>query len=625
MAGEDDETAEGEDDETAESEEADETAEGEEADETAEREEEAYEYVDPDRLAVGSTSESVESLQDTDLHDSLIVVSNRQPYRHEYDEDSVIGDKSTTDGDTIRNDRSTIDGGSAGRDDSTLDGGSPNPDDRSVSVDEPAGGLTAGLDPVMQQANGTWIAWGDGEADSVAVDETDCVRVPPESPSYTLRRVWLSDDAVEGYYRGFSNQVLWPLCHELADLVSHRSIDLEWYRFVNRKFATTAASHADADSIVWIQDYHFGFAPRMIREIVPSSTTIGQFWHVPWPAAGTFERCPAGAELLDGLLGNDLLAFHLDSYVENFLDCVDRYVPLADVDRSTRSVEYRDRITRVRADPMGIDAAEYDRLARSIDADRWDAFRSRHDIPEGCTIGLGVDRLDYTKGIPQRLDALERFFERNPSRHGEFTFVQKATPSRTEVPAYRRLGERVRNQVESINDRFATEDWTPIVYTEAYLPREDLCALYRRADVMVVSSVKDGMNLVAQEYVASHVDDGALVLSEGAGVHDRLGSAAFTIDPSDSEGFAETIARVLRTPETARRQRMDALRETVFDADIRSWMTTQLKRLESIHLESGRSVDGPNSRRDTIAKANRSHKRSSLQTDTHSLFDTDGR
>ena len=560
------------------------------SDESAGEDSETYEYVDPDRSAIDPTSASMGSAVDADFHDSLIVVSNRQPYRHEYDEESAVGAESAP------------------------------LDDRSISVDETAGGLTAGLDPVMQRSNGTWIAWGDGDADPATVDETDCVQVPPESPSYTLRRVWLSDDAVQGYYRGFSNQVLWPLCHELPDLVSHRSIDLEWYRFVNRKFATTAASHADADSIVWIQDYHFGFAPRMIREIVPPSTTIGQFWHVPWPSPETYERCPAGAELLDGLLGNDLLAFHLDEYVENFLDCVDRYVPLADVDRSTRSVEYRDRVTRVRADPMGIDAAEYDRLARSIDADRWDAFRSNHDIPEGCTIGLGVDRLDYTKGIPQRLDALERFFERNPSRRGEFTFVQKATPSRTAVPAYRRLGETVRDRVESINDRFASDDWTPIVYTESYLSREDLCALYRRADVMVVSSVKDGMNLVAQEYVASHVDDdGALVLSEEAGVHERLGSAAFSIDPTDTNGFAETLERVHRTPDVARERRLEALRETVFDEDIRSWMDRQLTRLVSIH-------DGTSTPRTDGAAANGDDAIVEVdRSDRHSFVGSDGR
>ncbi|GAB3664354.1 alpha,alpha-trehalose-phosphate synthase (UDP-forming) [Halopiger thermotolerans] len=479
---------------------------------------------------------------------SLIVVSNRQPYRHEYESDS--------DGDG----------------------------DRSVTVDEPAGGLTAGLDPVVQEASGTWIAWGDGEADFEVADEDHCVEVPPDEEAYTLRRIDLSEEAVESYYYGFSNRVLWPLCHGRTDLVDHRSDDFDWYRTVNERFADAVVEHASDDSIVWLQDYHFALAPRRIRESVPSSTTVAQFWHIPWPTPETFQQCPAAGHVLEGLLGNDLLGFHVDRYADRFLDCVERYLPAAGVDRRERTVRYDGHETRVVATPMGIDAERYDRDARSVDRSQLAAVRDEHGIPNDTVLGLGVDRLDYAKGIPERFAALERFFERNPNWRGEFTFVQKATPSRTDIPAYRRYGEHVRSEAERINRRFGTGDWQPIVYTEDYVEHENLCALYRYADVMIVSSLADGMNLVAQEYVAANVDgDGALLLSDRTGAHERLGPHALTIDPTDADGTAAQLERALSMPLRERRQRMGTLRTRVFDHDLEAWMDTQFDWIRSIH------------------------------------------
>ncbi|WP_339106336.1 trehalose-6-phosphate synthase [Haloterrigena salinisoli] len=491
---------------------------------------------------------------------SLIVVSNRQPYRHEYETESQ--------------------GSGSGDERST--------GNSSITVDEPTGGLTAGLDPVVQASEGTWIAWGDGEADFDVADDDGCIAVPPGDESYTLQRIDLSEEAVDSYYYGFSNRVLWPLCHGFVDLIENRSNDFEWYRTVNERFADAVAEHAEADSIVWVQDYHFGLAPRMIRESVPQSTTVAQFWHIPWPTTTTYQHCPAGRDILEGLLGNDLLGFHIERYAERFLDCVERYLPAADVDRTQRTVSYDGGTTRVVATPMGVDAPSHDANARSIESSQISSLFDRYDISSDTVLGLGVDRLDYSKGIPERLAAIERFLERSPEWHGEFTFLQTATPSRTDIDAYQRYGELVRSEVTRINRRFGTDDWEPIVYTEDYLSNEELSGLYRRADLMVVSPLVDGMNLVAQEYVAANVDgDGVLVLSEGTGAHERLGSHALTIDPTDVDGFATQLEAAVAMPSRERQHRMNTLRNRVFDGDLEWWMETQFDWIRRVHADGG--------------------------------------
>ncbi|WP_226479794.1 alpha,alpha-trehalose-phosphate synthase (UDP-forming) [Natrinema amylolyticum] len=513
---------------------------------------------------------------------SLIVVSNRQPYRHEYEDKDDSATPSDADSDASSSDGSPPTGADGGTRSMT--------ETRSITVDEPAGGLTAGLDPVVQQTDGTWIAWGDGDADFDVTDERNCVAVPPDEEAYTLRRLDLSDEAIDSYYYGFSNRVLWPLCHGFPDLIEDRSNDFEWYRTVNERFAEAVADHATDDSVIWVQDYHLALAPRMIRESVPAGATVAHFWHIPWPTPELFRHCPAGGRILEGLLGNDLLGFHVERYADQFLHCVDRFLPNATVDRARRTVRYDGQTTRVVATPMGVDAESYDREARSVDPDRLSDLFEEYGIPQGATLGLGLDRLDYSKGIPERLAALERFFERNPGWRGEFTFLQKATPSRTEIDTYEQYGDLVRSEVKRINRRFGTADWQPIVYTEDVLPRKDLCALYRRADVMVVSPLMDGMNLVAQEYVAASVDgDDALLLSERTGAHDRLGSHALTIDPTDTDGFAAQLEHALSMSPYERRRRMNTLRQRVFNGDLESWMETQFDWIRRVHGDRRRT------------------------------------
>jgi len=497
---------------------------------------------------------------------SLIVVSNRQPYRHEY-EPPADSERHPSDGET------------------------PTTGERSITVDEPAGGLTAGLDPVVQATEGTWIAWGDGEADFEVTDDQNRVLVPPGDESYTLRRIDLSDAAVDAYYYGFSNRVLWPLCHEFPDLVEARPGDLEWYRRVNERFAEAVAESATDESVVWIQDYHFAFAPRLVSESTPPSTTVAQFWHIPWPTPTTFGGCPAAGRVLEGVLGNDLLAFHVDRYVDHFLESVDRFLPTATVDYKRQSVSYDGSVTRVVATAMGVDAQSYDEDARAVDPTDVRDLLADLDIAPGTVIGLGLDRLDYSKGIPERLAGIERFFERYPEWNGAFTFVQKATPSRTDIPTYERYGEIVTDEIERINDRFETTDWSPIVYTDDYLSADEIAGLYRRADVMLVTPLLDGMNLVAQEFVASSVDeDGVLVLSDRTGVYERLGSHALAVDPTDPDGIADQLAAAVTMAPHERRKRMQLLRARVFDGDLEAWMDEQFEWMCRIHSEpaSGR-------------------------------------
>ena len=586
--------------------------------------------------------------EDLSCTGTLIVVSNRQPYRHEYVSDDGRDDTDDTD-DTDEADDTTLedqesdedheadgtDGshettgndGNSERGSATDGGVDADSDDRSpvdseITIDRPTGGLTAGLDPVVSQSGGTWIAWGDGDADRAVTDENDCVGVPPDDESYTLRRIWLSEEAVDGYYYGYSNRVLWPTCHEFTELVEERSGDRDWYRKVNRRFADATVDHATDGSVVWLQDYHLGLAAKMIREDVPDSVTIAQFWHIPWPQPSAFDSSPLGQELLEGLLGNDLLGFHIEEYCDAFLACVESFVPGATVEYGSQTVTHDQNETQVVATPMGVDAETYDHRSRALDGSRWESIRDRYDIPEGVAIGVGVDRLDYTKGIPGRLAAIERLLERHPSWCEKFTFIQKATPSRTDITAYADHGELVRHEVERINERFATESWRPIVYTEDFFSRADLCALYRRADTMIVSPLLDGMNLVAQEYVASSVDgDGTLVLSERAGVAELFGENVYTVDPTETDQFADSIDAALSAPELERHRQMTRLRALVFEHDLEWWMDRQFEEIERVH-ESGR--DSASSRRNnTPSDCRESRTCEGSSDDTSSLSEGD--
>jgi trehalose 6-phosphate synthase len=462
--------------------------------------------------------------------DELVLVSNREPYRHRYD-----GDGGT------------------------------------VTVDTPAGGLAMGLDPVMQRLAGTWIAWGDGDADFETADTDGQVDVPPSDPAYTLQRIRLSEEQVRAYYDGYSNQALWPLCHSMPSRAVFEAEHFRRYREVNERFATAALEHLPRGGTVWLQDYHLALAPRFVARRRPDAFVM-HFVHVPWPAPDVFRVCPRAESLLEGLLGNDLLGFHLPRYCDQFLRCADRLLDDATVERTAGRVSYEGHTTRVEAFPLSVDADDIRETAASSDGSFPRRFRREHGIGAGTTVGLGVERLDYTKGIPERLDALERFFETRPERRGEFTYVQKGSTTREDVPAYRRLREEIEDRVRVLEERFGTDEWSPVVYTTEMFDRADLLSLYRHADLALVGALRDGMNLVAKEYVASQTEnDGVLLLSPMAGADAQL-DAAVEFDPYDSASAAGAIERAIEMDPAERRSRMRALRRAVHEADLSSWL-----------------------------------------------------
>jgi trehalose-6-phosphate synthase len=386
-----------------------------------------------------------------------------------------------------------------------------------MDVRRPAGGLTSALDPVLQALEGTWVAWGSGEADAAAVDGDHRVRVPPENPSYTLRRVWLTYHDVHRYYLGFSNQFLWPLCHLRPDLTRIRSRYWERYRRVNQRFAEAVLEEVrEKEAAVWFQDYHLSLAPLLVRARRPE-LALAHFWHIPFPPIDIFRLAPQAGYLLRGMLANDLMGFHLPQFAGNFLRCAGR-IAGAEVDWGARTATLDGHTCHVADFPISIDVEQFRAAATAPGVEEQMArLRARYAPGDGA-IGVGVDRLDYSKGLPEKFKALEFLWDRYPEFRGRFTFIQVAVPSRTDIEAYDELARKVDAQVHEINERFGTAGWRPIHLVKQPLPADRLAVLYRMADVCMVWSLQDGMNLVANEFVACQVDRrGVLLLSEFAG------------------------------------------------------------------------------------------------------------
>ncbi len=460
---------------------------------------------------------------------------------------------------------------------------------RGLEVESPAGGLVAALDPVLQAVGGVWVAWGSGDADFEVVDSHDRVRVPPVAPQYTLRRVRLSRADVERSYHGYSNQSLWPLFHLAMDKA--RFVRRNWmaYQAVNQRFAEAVLDEIHTEAVVWIHDYHLALCPHYLRQARPGLFLM-QFWHIPWPAWDVFRICPQSADLIEGLLANDLLAFHLPRHVENFLECAEHELG-AEVDRREGIVEYGGRYTRVAAFPISIDMEAWEQVAASRACERWmTRLRHRFRLADRL-IGVGVDRLDYTKGIPERLRAIELLFQRAPGVRGRFVFIQKSAASRTRIKAYRDLQDKVEAEIDRINTLYGTETWQPIIHVPRPLPPAGMAALYRMADVCLVSSLQDGMNLVAKEFAASQIEGrGVLMLSELAGAADEA-PWSLAINPFDPENTSTALSRALQMPLAERQERMQQLRGHLRQHDIYHWMEQHVRA--AAHLLAGRAATRP--------------------------------
>ena len=471
---------------------------------------------------------ALKAILDGDLRgQEVIVVSNREPYMHMFQGDEIV-------------------------------------------VKQPASGLVTALEPIMRACSGTWIAHGSGTADREVVDRHDRVGVPVDAPAYQIRRVWLTAQEESGYYYGFSNEGLWPLCHNAHVRPTFRATDWAQYVAVNRKFAEAVVREATAsDPIVLVQDYHFALLPRFVRELLPNATII-TFWHIPWPNPEAFSICPWREELLDGLLGSSILGFHTQFHCNNFVDTVDRLLE-ARVDRESFAVSYHGQPTAVKRYPISVDWPPVPALvAKSVEQCRTDV-RRHHVLPDGHVIGVGVDRLDYTKGIEERFRAVQRFLELHPEWVGRFSFIQIAAPTRSSIEHYQEYESRVRALAMRINTQFSAAAHPPIIlHAEHHEPRE-VYEYFRGANLCFVSSLHDGMNLVAKEFVAARDDErGVLVLSQFTGAAREL-PEAIVVNPYDAEECAEALFQAVTMPAQEQRARMRLMRSLVGEFNVYRW------------------------------------------------------
>jgi trehalose 6-phosphate synthase len=459
--------------------------------------------------------------------------------------------------------------------------------DNSVELIIPASGVVTAIEPVLVACDGTWIAHGSGSADRDFSDQFDHQRVPPEHPSYTLRRVWLSSEEEKGYYQGFANEGIWPLCHIAHTRPVFRPEDWVQYQRVNRRFADAVLQEMEGtDSpILLAQDYHFALLPRMVKEARPDAR-VAIFWHIPWPNPEVFGICPWQRELVDGLLGADLIGFHIQSHCNNFLETVDRALEaLTEWDRF--AVNRQGHVTRVRPYPISVAFSENGHApgeTRSAGEERAALF---HELGvEGSLLGVGVDRVDYTKGIIERFRGIEHFLDSNPAYQHRFTFVQIGAPSRTEIGRYRQFLNEVTAEADRINARFQAGRWKPIVLLKKHHSHEEISRYYHAASVCLVSSLHDGMNLVAKEFVASREDErGALILSTFAGAAHELPDALL-VNPYDVGQVADTLRRALEMPEDEQTRRMQQMRQTIREHNVYRWAAHLLSDLTEIRIDS---------------------------------------
>jgi trehalose 6-phosphate synthase len=495
------------------------------------------------------TKDALQELIQTRLRDQpFIVVANREPYLHRY-----VGGR--------------------------------------IECEPPASGMVSALDPVLRASGGIWIAHGSGNADRRTADGQGYVRVPPDDPRYTLRRLWLTKEQLEGYYNGLANEGLWPLCNMAFVRPSYDRRNWIHYRDVNMEFADAVLEEAgDRPAFVFIQDYHFGLLPRLLKQSNPN-LIVAQFWHIPWPNPLIFQTFPWKEELLDGLLGNDLLGFHLRSHCQNFLSTVDGTIE-AKVDTERFEISRGGKATLVRPFPISIDFDQHEETAMSAAVDdEMNHWRQQLGLDgEAIDIGIGIDRIDYTKGIPERLRALDLFFEEHPEHHEHFVFVQIGVPSRTHIRQYQHLDVEIDSLVEQINWRWGTDSWRPIVYLKKLHSPIQMMALHRLARFCVVSSLDDGMNLVAKEFVASRGDDdGVLILSRFTGSAREL-TSALLVNPFAVNELAEAMQQALVMPEEDRRKRMQKMRAAVADNNIYRWAGKILSALLRFDLADSNYV-----------------------------------
>jgi trehalose 6-phosphate synthase len=446
-----------------------------------------------------------------------------------------------------------------------------------IVAQTPASGVVTAIEPVMRACGGVWLAHGSGSADWETVDADGRLGVPEDDPRYTLRRLHLTPEEEQGYYYGFANEGLWPLCHVVHARPSFRATDWAHYRAVNEKFAATLLDELEGVDapMVLIQDYHFALLPALVKAQRPDAR-VAIFWHIPWPNAEAFAICPWQRDILAGMLGADLIGFHTQYHCNNFLDTVDRTME-ARIDAEHFAVVRGERQTLVKPFPISVSP---DYLEDPPKVTRRELLQRLGIQAE--FLGVGVERVDYTKGLLERLDALQRFFEVYPEYRERLVFVQLAAPSRSSIARYLELQHDVHAKVAEINRRVGTRGWRPIVYLERHHDRAEIWPLYRHADFCMVTSLHDGMNLVAKEFVSARDDGGgALILSEFTGAARELRDALL-VNPYDTDATADAIRAALEMPGEERALRMRRMHRLVREQNIYRWAGQLLGELSRI-------------------------------------------
>ncbi|MFZ0524330.1 MAG: trehalose-6-phosphate synthase [Xanthobacteraceae bacterium] len=462
-----------------------------------------------------------------------------------------------------------------------------NRDGEKIAVQTPASGLVAAIEPIMRACGGTWVAHGSGSADRESVDRFDRIDVPPQNPSYVLRRVWLSDEEQNGYYYGMANEGLWPLCHMAFVRPNFRESDWEQYKLVNARFAQAIAAEAKhSDPIVLVQDYHFALLPSMLRKKLPNATII-TFWHIPWPNPEIFGICPWKEEIIAGLLGSSVIGFHTQFHCNNFLDTVDRFMETR-IDREQSLVTFGNLETYVRPYPISIEWPPAGMVDQRPVPDCRAEVRRRLGLPDDVRLAVGIERFDYTKGIIDRLRAVDGFLTAHPEWKNKFVFVQVAAPTRSKLQTYSALQGEATMLADEINTRHGDGSCRPVLLIIRHYEQHEIFELFRAADLCIVSSLHDGMNLVAKEFVAARDDQqGVLVLSTFAGASREL-TEALIVNPFDARSMIDAIQQGLHMPAAEQRERMRLMREIVRLRNVYRWAGQML--LDAADLRKRRHI-----------------------------------
>jgi len=452
-----------------------------------------------------------------------------------------------------------------------------------IRVVQPASGMVVALDPIVRATGGVWVAHGSGTADRLVVDSRGRMAMPPEKPRYTLRRVWLTRKEENGYYFGLSNRALWPLCHIVYTRPRFSRNDWEAYRNVNRRFCDAILEEVDGcPAIVFIQDYHLALLPRLLRQERPDLALV-HFWHIPWPNREAFRIFPWGEELLDGLLGNDIMGFHIQYHCNNFMDTVDRGIE-AKVDYEQFQIFRGGRPTHVRAFPISVDFRQIGKDATSgpVEERRLNFIKALGEKVLGTRVVVGAVRIDNTNGIPERIRGFDLLLKNHPELREKVTLLQLAAPSRTHIEEYRDINDKLDDLVDEVNWRHQTEDWMPIRFLRAHHDYQAVLASYRLADILVVTSLHDGMNLVAKEFISARNDgDGVLLLSRYTGAARELADALL-VNPYDTDELADAMYEAYIMPEKERRKRMRRMRSQIRNHTVFDWGGKIFEELEYI-------------------------------------------